>query len=75
MSNLNLEDLLKNGLQPSVTGYMCYIDYCHELGNAAGGNKVYPSLDDLYKHHPMADECGIVEVEVSVKALVKPPEH
>jgi hypothetical protein len=66
----------KPELRPSsVKGFMCYIDYAYELGNASGGNKVYPSMEDLYKSHPMADDCGVVEVEVVVKSIVVQPKH
>ena len=44
--------------------YMCKIDFDYELGNAAGGNTVYPSLKDLKKNHKCWKECGIVQVEV-----------
>lgn len=47
-----------------VTGYMCEIDWRHELGEASGGNKVYGSLNDLKHHHTCWEECGVVEVEV-----------
>lgn len=62
-----------------ITGYMCLIDYEHELGNASDGNKVYPSIEALKRDHPMWKECGIVEVQVRGsrvvvnQALVKPP--
>ena len=47
-----------------VIGYMCAIDYDYELGRAAGGNTIYPSVEDLKKNHSMWEECGIVEVKV-----------
>jgi hypothetical protein len=45
-------------------GYMCKIDFDHELGNAIGGNRVYASVADLLRHHSPGTECGIVKVEV-----------
>lgn len=50
--------------EPGIIGYMCTIDYECELGYAAGGNTIYPSLDDLKKNHPMWEQCGVVEVKV-----------
>lgn len=47
-----------------VIGYMCTIDYEYELGRASGGNTIYPTLEDLKKHHSMWNECGVVEVKV-----------
>ena len=48
-----------------VTGYMCMIDWDHELGNASDGDRVFPSIEALKRAHPMWAECGIVEVTVS----------
>lgn len=56
----------------TVVGYMCMIDWEHELGNAHDGNKVYPSIEALKEHHPMWAECGIVEVEVRFRREVVP---
>jgi len=47
-----------------VTGYMCLIDLECELGAACGGNRVYPSIEDLKKCHTCWEECGIAEVRV-----------
>jgi len=57
-----MSDELK-GVQKSIIGYMCYIDYVYELGNASDGNKVYPSEEALKKEHECWEECGIVEVD------------
>ena len=56
-----------------ITGYMCSIDFECELGSASGGNKVYPSIEDLKDHHPMWKECGISKVFVTrTKVVVEP---
>ena len=54
----------------TITGYMCKIDFDFELGAAADGNKVYPSVNALSKGHDCADDCGIVEVEVKLVRVV-----
>lgn len=54
-----------------VRGFMCAIDWAHELGEALGGNRVYPSAKDLKENHAMSPECGIVEVEVRFVRTVK----
>jgi hypothetical protein len=54
-----------------VDGYMCAIDWNCELGAAADGNKVYPSVEALRKEHNMADECGIVKVRVSFLEVIE----
>lgn len=51
-------------------GFMCKIDFDHEIGAAMGGNKVYPSEKDLRREHSMAGQCGIVEVEIKLVRVV-----
>lgn len=54
-------------------GYMCGIDWQHELGEAPGGTKVYMSPEDLIKNHSCAaDSCGIVKVRVQLLGWEKP---
>lgn len=54
-----------------VIGYMCMIDWEHEIGASADGNRVFPSVEALKARHTCADECGIVEVEVRIKRVVQ----
>jgi hypothetical protein len=54
----------------SIRGFMCRIDWDHELGRAADGNRVYPSVKALEEHHGCVLECGIVEVEVRLVRVV-----
>jgi hypothetical protein len=61
-----------NRTELPVSGWMCMIDWQHELGNAAGGTKVYASIEDLKKEHDCWAECGIVEVEVRFVKEVAP---
>jgi len=51
-------------------GYMCSIDFDHELGEAPGGTEVYPSLDDLKKNHKHWKSCGVVKVEITKLEVV-----
>lgn len=51
-------------MKKGTIGYMCMIDFEDELGRASGGNPVYPSIEDLKRHHDCWESCGIVEVEV-----------
>lgn len=53
-----------------VRGFMCRIDWGHELGSEVSGSRVYPSEDDLRRNHSCADACGIVEVEVRLVRVV-----
>lgn len=58
-----------------VVCYMCAIDWQCEIGHARDGNRVYPSVAALKEAHPMWEECGIVEVEVTVLGTIAPPQH
>ena len=53
-------------------GYMCAIDFDHELGEAWGGSKIYSSLDDLKEHHHCWEGCGIVKVKIYHNKTVVP---
>ena len=46
----------------AVPGWMCAIDFSCELGEALGGNTIYPSLEDLQKNHECLEHCGFEEV-------------
>lgn len=59
------------GPRPRI-GYMCAIDFDHELGQALGGSTIWPDVDDLKENHPCADECGIVEVKIVRTKVVQP---
>lgn len=54
-----------------VVGYMCKTDFVWELGGAAGGNVVYPSVRDLKRQRPCTKECGIVEVRVRLAKIIE----
>lgn len=53
-------------------GFMCQVDFVHELGEASGGNTIYPTEDQAKKYSPCVTECGLVEVEVKVVREVLP---
>ena len=58
------------------TGFMCQIDFEDELYRAAGGNKVYASIEDLKENHTCWESCGIVEVRVEyVRTVVEQNFH
>jgi hypothetical protein len=62
--------------QPAVIGYMDLTDFECELGAAMGGNRVFPSVDDLRRcKSGCIDECGIVEVEVRFRRVIQPGRH
>lgn len=59
--------------------YMCSTDFDFELGNAAGGTRLYSSIEDLKECSPCtmcAKEdypCGIYEVEVRLVKIIQEP--
>ena len=55
-----------------MLGYMCMIDWQHEIGAASDGNKVYPSIEDLRRDHTMFEQCGVVEVRISFSKIMIP---
>jgi len=54
-----------------ITVYMDKVDFDYEVGAALGGNKVFPSIKDLEKNKPCTKECGIVEVEIRLKRVIR----
>lgn len=64
---------LRHYPKPSI-GYMCKVAFDHELGNAADGVKVYPSVEMLLKYHKPGKDCGIVKVEVRYLEVTHEPE-
>lgn len=46
--------------------YICGVDFQHELGCACGGNKLYPSVEDLKENASCWKTCGIIELEVDM---------
>lgn len=56
-------------------GYMDKVDFDYEIGNAKGGNKVFPSIKDLKENKPCTKECGIVEVEIRLRRVVEKGRH
>ena len=53
-------------------GYMCKTDWDYELGEALGGNSIYPSIEDLKKRRKCVSSCGIVKVRVELEEVVQP---
>lgn len=56
-------------------GFMCTVDFHHELGSAFGGTKIYPDEENLIMNRPCVDQCGIVEVEISIVRVVKESDY
>lgn len=52
----------------STTAFMCKTDWDYEIGN--GIVEVYDSIEQLKKKRSCVTECGIVEVEVTLKRVV-----
>lgn len=54
----------------NIEGYMCKTDFDYELGNASGGNVIYPSLENLQNHRRCWKTCGVVRVSVKFEEVV-----
>ena len=51
--------------------YMCKTDFEYELGYALGGNRVYPSIENLKECRPCVTSCGIVAVKIEYAYTVE----
>lgn len=58
-------------MKNSRTGYMCAVDFYHEIGAAMGGNRVYSSIKDLRENLSCVDQCGIVKVTISLSETIQ----
>lgn len=54
-----------------IKAYMCQTDWNTDLPLGANDVKLYTSLKALKRARSCVKECGIVEVEVKLKRLVK----
>lgn len=54
-----------------VRGFMCGVDWEHEIGQNCHGIAIYRSESDLRANRTCVDECGIVEVEVRIVRTVR----
>lgn len=53
------------------TGFMCKVDFEHEVGVAKGAHIIASSVEELKKRRRCVDRCGIVEVEVKLVRVVQ----
>ena len=54
----------------SKIGYMCAVDFTHHLGNDSQPQKVYVSYEDLKAKRKCLEQCGALEVEVTIKKVL-----
>lgn len=72
MSGDNLPGAWTQEADGSAVGYMCLTDWEYEIGNASGGNAIYPSIEDLLERRKCAEACGIIMVRVSAIEVIRP---
>ena len=53
-----------------VVGFMCKTDWEFEIGQACGGNRIYPSVEDMKECCKCWTGCGIVQVRVVFEAII-----
>ncbi len=64
----------KSTMRPKV-GYMDTIDFEHEIGEAKGGSRIYPSPEDLRANESCVETgCGIVKVRIEVVEVIEEQE-
>lgn len=54
-----------------ISVFVCGVDFQHELGYASD-IVVYPSVESFKKNRTCWEQCGIVELEVTLKRWVEP---
>lgn len=55
----------------SKIGYMCAVDYQHEMDvDVSDGIEVYSTIEFLKKKRPCVKECGIIKVKVTLEEWV-----
>lgn len=54
-----------------MLAYMCKTDWNFELGKGYDGCELYSTIEDLKEYRPCVEECGIVEIEVTLKRVVQ----
>ena len=62
-------------MKSEATGYMCLIDWEHEIGHATYGNRIFPSVRDLEREHPSVQSCGIVRVKITLDEVIRKGAH
>lgn len=62
-----LDELDRKHFEPPTRKvYLCGITWQHELDDdVCGHHKVYSNLDSLKEDHPMWEECGIIEADLT----------
>jgi hypothetical protein len=54
-----------------VEVFMDGVDWQYEIAEAAGGNKVYASVEDLKENQRCWDSCGIVKCKITLVEWVE----
>lgn len=61
---------IKDGAE-AKTGFMCKTDYYQKLGSASNASQIFSSIETLKQHKKCWSDCGVVEVEIFIKKIVK----
>jgi hypothetical protein len=54
-----------------TTGFMCKTDFEEDVRGAHDGARVYPSEATLRESRKCVDECGVVEVRLSLVRVLQ----
>ena len=52
-------------------GFMCQIDFHHELGEAYPYTEIYPSIKTLKEQRDCVKECGIYKVKIVIEKVIQ----
>ena len=66
----NFEDIPFETGKLMKIGYMCGVDFQHELGEAHDPTPIYASIKALKQYRKCWVQCGIVKVEVKIKKWI-----
>jgi len=55
-----------------IKAFMCLIDFECEAGAAAGGNRIFPSVEDCLKNRKCSKSCGVVEIRLKAVSVPVP---
>ena len=62
-------------METTFTAYMCKVDYEHDAREASDGARIYPSEAAVRRERKCTNECGIVEVTVSLSRVVQKTDY
>lgn len=60
-------------IEKTYTVYMDAGDFLHEQGRRLGGNLIFETPEAVLRHRKCAEDCGVVEVQMTLKGWAQKP--